>query len=298
MVDRVKGGLLGVFGHVGPGHGQGFARGARVGVRQETPVKGDGQPPGVFVAHGVAHGDDLGHSRLQQRQGGSRVAAGFLDRVVELFRLGGLGSGLQRKLFGRALLPFLALQRLLQRLPVLHVQQGPRMAGGEEEYLRDEPARFAEQRHERLAGDAVVGFALEVQRVVVPVAAPVNDVVTAAPADRFLEPRAGDAVAEHVDFHVAVGEDPLGEQLAKLLALAPHGQGAGPGGLGKDGQDAEGLAFGHRPGGAGDLHVALGRVLGDRPDHEVLRPGAVGQPSDVPGHAGERGGQHVLVGRG
>jgi hypothetical protein len=41
----------------------------------------------------------------------------------------------------------------------------------------------------------------------------------------------------------------------------------------------------------------LRRAFGYCPNHEVLRSGAIGQPSDLPRHTGEGGRQHVLIRR-
>ncbi len=94
VVDRVKGGLHRLVLHVAPRHGQGVARGSRLSVRQQPPVKGDGEPPRVLVAHGVAHGHDLRHARLEEGEGRSRVAARVFDRFFERGLLGRLGGGL------------------------------------------------------------------------------------------------------------------------------------------------------------------------------------------------------------
>jgi hypothetical protein len=164
--------------------------------------------------------------------------------------------------------------------------------------LRDEAARLVEQVYEVLADDVVVSFTLELEPVVMPVAAPVHDVVAVPRADGLAQTLPGDAVAEDIQLDVAVGQNLGGKQPEQLLAFESHGQGPRARCLGKDRQDAERFArcqLLRRLGDLGRTGIGIG---GDRPHHDVGQPRAIGHAGDFPGHPGKRGGEDVFLGGG
>ncbi len=81
------------------------------------------------------------------------------------------------------------------------------MARGKEKDPGDKAAGLGDQRDERVTGDPVVRFASKLQRVVVAMTAPVDDMVTVRDAYRFLQPLPRDPVTKDVDLHVAMGQD-------------------------------------------------------------------------------------------
>ena len=184
--------------------------------------------------------------------------------------------------------------------PVVDAENVAGMAGAEEEQAGNEASRVDEEAEQFLAGD-VVGGAVErrqLQEIEVAVTAPMHDMVAALRLDLLAQAGPGDAVGEDVQDDLAVGVDLFAEQAEKPAALPPHGQGAGAAGLREDGEDLDRLAGTERE----RLGIRAGARVDDA-DQEVAvgQTGLVGGgPGDLPGNAGESGGEGVrgLVGPG
>jgi len=148
-----------------------------------------------------------------------------------------------------------------------------------------------EQFEQFFAGELVklAGRLDELQKILVPVPAPVQDVVAAARLDLLDEPLARHAVTEKIDDDIVVAEDFRLEQASQLPALAPRRQRPRRARRGEDEQNAQWLS---RDEGQGIGRRALG-VIADAQVQigfgEVIRFRRL--TGDFPGRPGERRGK-------
>jgi len=267
------------------GQGERVGRLLGLAVGKDAVIEETGEIAGVGVPHLVAHGNDLRHAGAEKRESGAGIT-----RLLGHQRLdpGRLRSRLPWRRDAQLAFP----QRRLQGRPV--AEQGAREAGTQEYQLGDEAARLLEEIDQGGASQAIVPAVLpyQLQQVVMTVAAPMDDVKTTRVADRVPQGLPGDAVAEDLDQHMALGHHPIVEEVEELLPFEPHGERARPRRLGVDEEHPQRLAGRGRRRQGG-----RGRARRLHPHHQValeegLLPGR--RPRDLPRHPRESRRQAIL----
>ena len=253
-------------------------------MREQRAVKLHAQLAGVVVADGVAHGDHGRHAALQQRVGGAGVTGLLFQRDV--FAVLAVFRGLAR---------LFALGHGDKIVPVVHAQDVAGMTRAQEKQARDKAARIDKKLKQFLAGQVIFGAAGfgEFEQVQVPVPAPMDDVVTAVLLNLVLQPCAGDAVAEEMGFDAAFGVNLRGKQGLQFLPFQTRRQRARAACFGKHKQHAQAFAgFQCQRLRRRGLHVV------DDAHQQIAfgqRRFTGGRARNLPGDAGERGGEEIVV---
>jgi hypothetical protein len=188
---------------------------------------------------------------------------------------------------------FVAVAAARRPQKAFHIRRGDRsgVACAQEREPWHVAARVVEQFEQFFAGERVrLAVRLDqLQEVLVPVPAPVQDVIAAVRLDLLDEPLARHAVGEKIDDDIVVAEDFRLEQASQLPALAPRRQRPGRARRGEDEQNAqwfvrdEGQGIGRRTlGVVADAQVQIG--FGEAVCLRRLT-------GDFPGRAGERRGE-------
>jgi hypothetical protein len=210
------------------------------------------------------------------------------QQCVSRAREPGLVSNGMRFFGGAVFFVTIAAARRPQK--AFHIRRGHRsgVACAQKRESWHVAARVMEQFEQFFTGERVKLAARldQFEKVLVPVAAPVQDVIAAARLDLLDEPLTRHAVGEKIDDDIVVAEDFRLEQASQLPALAPRRQRPGRARRGEDEQNAQWLSQddGQRIG-----RRALG-VIADAQAQigfgEAIRLWR--STGDFPGRAGER----------